>query len=170
MNKQKKRFFSWKRTANAVGLSFCSQQGFNTLLRASCGQLPPPPPPHCQIRCLRIIPGLPLLEVMQPRIFECHYRFLLIVASGLAHCLWEHSFLSSFPCNSSGTCPVKQKTVQKISEPAGLFFASLCVGSGCWLMQVYTLEFPTTSASYSRRLASTGGAFGGDPSSVCFRL
>lgn len=110
MNKQGKRglFFSWKQTASAVGLSFGSQQGFNTCLCASRGQLPPPP--HYQERRLRSIPGLPLLEVLQSRIFGCHYCFFLIVASGLNSVFVGALSFPFFPCNSSGTCPVKQKT------------------------------------------------------------
>lgn len=53
--------------------------------------------------------------------------------------------------------------VQKISEPAGLFFASLCVDSGWWLMQACTLEFSPALASYSIRLAGTGGVVWSDP-------
>lgn len=171
MNAQGKLFFSWKQTASAVGLSFGSQQEFNSA--SLCFLWPTTSPtPHYQIRCLGSVPGLPLLEVLQSRIFGCHYLFLLIVASGLTQCLWEHSFFfRSFPPNSSGTFPVKQKTLCKRSQSQQAFFFCLIIcGFELLINAACTLEFPTTPASYSGRLAGTGGVVGGDPSPVCFRL
>lgn len=69
--------------------------------------------------------------MLGPRISGCQYYFLLIVASGLTHCCGSSFFFFlSIPCDSSGTCPMKQKTCLKDLQASRPFLCLIICAFG----------------------------------------
>lgn len=160
-------FFSWKQTASAVGLSFGSQQGFNTHHRASCGQLPPPtslPDKMPQKYPWASFPGSFTAQDLWVSLslpFNCGLWTYSVFLGALFFSIPFHVTLSGLALWNKRLC-VKDL---RASRP---FLCLIMCGIGLLINACLYSRVSHNPASYSVRLAGTGGVVGGDPSPRLF--